>query len=152
MGSDVKILLVGSHAILMGSVAARLEYEHHCSVVGLVATPPQAVEMLAEQAADILIMDIDGTVMDCLTYVERWRGACPSLRIILLGSRLADTRIEHFLNAGVNGILLKGDLPVKIGTAIREVHAGGSYVPEDVRSRIIVESGGIRLSDHTSTN
>ncbi len=36
MEPKAKILLVGSHATLMGAIAARLEYEHHCTVVGVV--------------------------------------------------------------------------------------------------------------------
>ncbi len=152
MMPDPRIILVGEHAILMGAIAARLEYEHHCTVTDLAATPQQVAEMLATQPADILLMDIDGETTDWLESVAALRVACPSLRIICIGSAFEDRQINLLLEAGVNGFLAKDDLPVKIGTAIREVLNGGAYLPEDVRSRIIVEDGGVRLGSRPPTN
>jgi DNA-binding NarL/FixJ family response regulator len=148
--SVTKILLVGGHATLMGSIAARLEHEHHCTVVGIFGTPEDAAKVLAERPADILLVDIDGMGRTCLSSLETLRAAHPDLRIILISATIDDAHIKQALKLGVNGFLPKDEVPTTIAKAIQEVRAGGAWFPEAVRSRLIVDSGGLRLTDTVS--
>ncbi len=151
MESVTKIVLVGGHATLMGSIAARLEYEHHCMVVDIFGTPERAAKVLAERSADILLVDIDdGIGRTCLSSLETLRAAHPDLRIILISATIDDARIEQALKLGVKGFLRKEEVPTTIARAIQEVRAGGAWFPEAVRSRLIVDSGGLRLTETTS--
>jgi len=146
MESDAKILLVGSHAILMGAIAARLEHELHCVVVGVVATPRQAVEKLIEQAADIVLIDADSGWTHGDGRIDALYAARPGVHIILISATIEDALVECALMSGVHGILLKEELPATLGKVIHEVLAGGACFPPAVRSRIIVDGSGMRLA------
>ncbi len=146
MESDAKILLVGSHAILMGSIAARLEYEFHCTVVGLVATPPEAVEMLAEQAADIVLIDADEEGANGDDHVAVLCAACPDVCVILISTTIDDANVARALKAGVRGFLLKNELPTTLAEAVHEVLTGGVHYPPQMKSRIVVGGSEIRLT------
>jgi len=150
MESVAKILLVGSHATLIGSIAARLEYEHHCTVVGAIGSPSQVAKMLAEQAADIVLMDMDGVERKHLSSLRVLRAAHPDLRIILISATVDDARIEQALKVGANGFMAKDALPTTIARAIREVLAGGAHFPDGIRSRIVLDSCGLRLAESTT--
>ncbi|MBN2560161.1 MAG: response regulator transcription factor [Phycisphaerae bacterium] len=129
----------------MGAIAARLEYEHHCTVVGVVRDPAKAAGMLAHRRADIALVDMDEAGADRLGTIEVLRTTRPDIRIILISATIDDDRIDRALRAGVNGFLAKDELPATIASAIREVLAGGAYFPEAVRSRIVVDADGTRL-------
>lgn len=146
MDPRTRILLVGSHAALMGSIAARLEYQHHCTVVGIVGAAEGAVETIAEHRADIVLLDMDEAGADCGDRIEALRTAQPDIRIVLLSATIEECRIEQALAVGASGFLLKGGLADQLGRAIREVLAGGTYFPEEVRSRIVIGPSGIRLA------
>lgn len=150
MEPRAKILLVGSHATLMGAIAARLEYEHHCTVVGVVSDPAQAVGVLANRPVDIALVDMDEGGADRLGGVEVLRTVLPNVRIILISTAIDDRRIEQALKAGVNGLLAKDEVPATIAKAIHEVLAGGAHFPDGIRSRIVLDPRGLRLAESTT--
>ena len=149
MNAPAKILLVGSHATLMGSIAARLECEDHCVVVDIVSTPTHAVRILTTQKMDVVLTDIDNAGTDFFEWINALQVAQPGIRIMLIGLTADDARIEQALAAKVRGFLVKDELPTTVAKAIREVLSGGVHYPPQVRSRIVVGDSGISLAEHS---
>ncbi len=148
LDKEIGILLVGSHASLMGSIKARLAREPQFSVVGIVQTPETAIATLAERPADLVLMDIDLAGDGQFEGARAIRTVSPGIHIVFLGGDLQDAIIEQALAVGARGFVLKQGPPGTILTAIQEVLAGGSWFPEEVRSRIVVDADGLRLSRH----
>lgn len=143
MSPHARILLVGPHATLMGSVAARLEYEHSYSVVGVTATLSEATSLLARHQADILLLDVDGIEPDWQSAIGLLRAGLPRLRIILTCSVLDDRRVKEVMDVKAGGVLLKEQLPLKVGEAVREVMADRAWFPPELRERVVIGSDGV---------
>jgi two-component system uhpT operon response regulator UhpA len=130
---------------MMGSIAARLEYQHHCTVVGIVGAVGQAVEAITEHRPNIVLMDMDEAGADSGDRIGAMLTAQPDIRIVLMSATIDERRIEQALAVGVRGFLLKGSLTDEIAGAIQEVLAGGTFFAEEVRSRIVIGPSGIWL-------
>ncbi len=152
MNSVAKILLIGGHATLMGSIAARLEYEHHCTVVGIFGTPEQAANALAERSADVVLVDSDESGSACFDGLMALRESRPGLRIILISSTIDDSCIDRALKIGVNGFLTRDKVPTTIASVIHEVLAGGVYLPNGLPSRFVLGPGGVQSEDSARVN
>ncbi|MCL2640492.1 MAG: response regulator transcription factor, partial [Phycisphaerales bacterium] len=68
--------------------------------------------------------------------VAEIRREFPDARIIALTSYDGDQDIYKALEAGVKGYLLKDMVHTDILQAIREVHAGGRFVPAEIAERL----------------
>ncbi len=136
MKPHADVILVGGHAILLGAIAARLEYEHHCNVVELVATPEQARESLRRRSADILIMDIDGADTDFLNDLNELRTTFPGLCIVLMGSSIEARQAAALLDADIQGLVVREQWTREISDAIRTVLSGRTYIPPPLQAGI----------------
>ncbi len=145
---DVRILLVGSHAPLMGSIKARLGREPRFSIVGIAQSPETAIATLAAQPTDLVLMDIDVAEDGQFKAARAIRTVSPSVHIVFLGDDLQDAIIEQALSVGERVFVLNQVTPGTILTAIQVVLAVVSWFPEEVRSRIVVDADGLRLSHH----
>lgn len=145
-------LLVGKHASLMGYLAARLEYEAHLGVQEVVTTIEAAIEFLRQRPVHAVVIDWDSEDRDIVQDARAIKSAAPKARIILIAAAFDDLRVEAALRSGVAGLILKRDVAASLTTAVREVTAGGTVLPEEIRSRIIVENSGPRLEPPPSSS
>ena len=142
------ILLVGTHTMLMSSIAARLQRESRFCVVGVADTGAEGVRMTSQRAVAVVVMEIDSAETECFKFARIIKAILPATHIVFLGAVARDDYIEEALHLGASGFLLKKDLPKTIVGAIREVIAGGARFPGEVLSRIVVGPSGIRLARH----
>ena len=145
MAEEITVLLVGNHDSLMKCVAARLERDPRLSLRGTVGLPHHSIERPEWQVSDLLIIDIDSAEGNCLQLATRIRSCWPKTHLILLASAFDDRCIAQALQIGVRALVSKDRLWQLIPVAIDEVLGGGVYFPEDVRSRIVIDSAGASL-------
>ncbi|MBN1361536.1 MAG: response regulator transcription factor [Sedimentisphaerales bacterium] len=142
---DIGILLVGHHAMLTDSIAARLRSEARFSLLGIVRATTGAVEAVAAHRVDVLLMDIDTAETACFKIATEIRTVQSHVRIIFISAMIRDRYVERALQIGARGFLLKDDLPQTIVPAILEAIRGGASFPEEVRSRIVVGPTGASI-------
>jgi len=145
MQQEISVLLVGNHALLIDSLAARLMSEACCSVLLTARTPTSALTVVYEHEVNIVLMDIDMAETDCLNTAAEIRISRPRTSIILIGAMIEDQYVMQALRLGAMGFLLKSDLSRKLVPAFREAAVGGALFPEEVQSRIIIGSDGAHL-------
>lgn len=128
------VLLAGGHATLLGAIAARLEYEHGCRIVGAAATAAEAASINVQHPPDIALVEVDEKDTVNSADLAALHARHPLIRIILVGSRIEDGCVERTLALGANGFLLRSSLPTEIGAALDEVLCKGVYFPRDDRA------------------
>lgn len=121
--------------IRMGLVTAS-KVERDIAVVAEVEDGEAALENFRKHRPDVVIMDLRMPGMDGIETIKSLRQEFAGAKILVLSTYGSEEDIYRAVQAGASGYLLK-DMPLKrIVEAIRTIHSGLSYFPEEISSRI----------------
>lgn len=138
----ITVMLVDDHAIVRGGVAAYLSAQKDIEVVGEAASGEEAVELAAQLAPDVILMDLLMPHMDGVEATWRVRRVSPRSQVIVLTSYHEDTHIFPAIKAGALSYLLKDIEPQELAEAIRSAARGEATVHPKVASRMMAELRG----------
>ncbi|HSE47896.1 MAG TPA: response regulator transcription factor [Terriglobales bacterium] len=152
----IRIVIADDHTVLRESLAALLESQPDFQVIGKAANGAEALELLREKKPDILVLDLfmpgsDG--FEVLRTLDRSGTLVHS--VVLTGSE-SQLDYAQAVRFGARGLVLKGDDPAKLFTAIRTVANGelafSDEMAQQVLSTMVDDSRGqntsiTRLSD-----
>ena len=122
----IRVLLADDQALLRSAFRVLVDSEPDMAVVGEASDGAEAVRLLKERGADVVLMDIRMPGTDGLA-ATRLISADPSLaqvRVVILTTFEVDDYVVQSLRAGASGFLGKGSEPEELLNAIR-VAAGG---------------------------
>ena len=135
-----RVLVVDDQALLRTAFSSLIDAEDDLEVVGQAADGRQAVELAANLAPDVVVMDVRMPVLDGIEatrqiFSERGRGACP--RVLILTTFDLDEYVFEALRAGASGFALKSRPLEELLSAIRTVAAGEALLAPSVTRRLI---------------
>ncbi|MBO0788876.1 MAG: response regulator transcription factor, partial [Actinobacteria bacterium] len=135
------ILLADDHHLVRAGLAGLLDSADDLQVVGQAADGRQAVELAAELAPDVVLMDLSMPVTDGVEATRQLLTADPAAKIVVLTSFSDQPRVADALAAGAVGYLLKDCEPRDLLAAVRAAAAG--HAPLDPRvARALLPSAG----------
>jgi DNA-binding NarL/FixJ family response regulator len=124
----INVLIVDDHPIVHDGVTAILRRERDIEVVGSAATVAEALDRIAALAPHVVLLDLRLPDEDGLHGIERIAAAFPAVRVITFTAYDADEYVFAAIKAGARGYVLKGSPAQDLVRAIRQVHAGDSYL------------------------
>jgi DNA-binding NarL/FixJ family response regulator len=131
----IRVLLVDDHPIVREGVGAVLEHERDIEVVGAAATLHEGLRLAAKLQPDIVLLDLrlpDADGVDGLaSFSAEGRG------IVVFTAHDGDDDVFRAIRDGARGYLLKGSPAAEIASAIRQVHAGESYLSPRVAAKLV---------------
>ena len=142
----IGILLVDDHPLVRDAMSACLQREPDFVVLGAVASADDAVVMASEHRPDVVVMNIDMPGLNCFEGARRITLAQPTVRLIFLSAFVTDHYIAQALAVGALGYVTKAAPTETIIKAIRKVAANTAYFSDDVRTRLVIDSGKTCLS------
>lgn len=134
--SPIRVLIVDDHTLFREGLIAILANSTDITVIGEAANGPDAVELVAACAPDVILMDI---TMPGMSGID---AACDILKnnvgvgIIILTMLEDDESLFAAMRAGVRGYLLKGAGKADVLRTIRAVADGEALFGPGVASRI----------------
>ena len=137
-GATLRVLAVEDHPVMRLGVRAMLEREGF-NVVGATATCGEAVGMLADARADVVLLDLrlpDASGADAVTRI---REAAPTLPIVVFSVERTPALIRAVLRAGANGYVTK-DAPV--ARVVAALHAAAAGLVAMGPDEAIAAAGG----------
>ena len=135
----IRVVVVDDHAVVRSGLELFLATTGDIEVAGSAADGVEAVEVIARERPDVVIMDLSMPNVDGVEATRRITVDHPDSRVLVLTSFSDQTRIMDALSAGADGYLLKDAEPEAIAAAVRSVHAGES--PLDPKAaRALLES------------
>jgi DNA-binding NarL/FixJ family response regulator len=135
----IRLLLVDDHPIVREGLAAVLEDEPDFAMVGSVGSAEEALTRLAQDRADIILLDLELPGVSGVEAIPQILGAAPGARIIVFTAYDTEERVLGAIRAGARGYLLKGAGADEIALAIRAVHRGESHLTPRVAARVVAE-------------
>ena len=142
-GRPVRVLLADDHTILRQGLISLLQFEPDIEVVGEAADGEQAVELARQIKPDVVIMDINMSVMDGIEATEIIVGELPLTKVIGLTMHIASDVATGLLKAGAVGCLAKGGPSEDLISAIRACRPGGSSASLKKPGRAAIGDGAI---------
>ena len=127
-----RIAIVDDHKFLGELLAHRLAGDSALHIVGLVNRGAAALQLVRNQAVDILLLDIELEQEDGIGVARQLLAACPHLRIIGLSMHDSDYHPAALLESGAFGFISKRVGVKEIIDGIKRVAAGDMAVSPQV--------------------
>jgi two-component system NarL family response regulator len=132
----IRILIVDDHFIVRLGLKGVLDRRPDMQVVGEAEDGPEAIRRFREQRPDVALVDLRMPGMSGTEAIEAIRAEFPDARLIAMSAFEGDDLVYRAFQAGARGYLPKKVPGEELFKAIRGVHAGQRYVPEDIGGRL----------------
>ncbi len=128
----IRVLLADDHAVVRKGLQLFIGYEDNLTLVGEASNGEDLMELVEQQEADILLLDLDMPKMNGITAIRKIKAIAPELRIIVLTMHPEDIYGKTALQMGASGYVIKDEEPKKLIKAINEVHEGKQIFSEQI--------------------
>lgn len=130
--SEIRILLVDDHKIVLDGLEALLEDAEGFDCVATADNGQKALDLLRLFKVDVILMDIDMPVMNGIEATRQVKRSYPDVKIISLTQHNERGMMKQLMDCGSDGYLLKNIDRDELLLAIRKVHGGKRYFSEEV--------------------
>ncbi|HEV3198992.1 MAG TPA: response regulator transcription factor [Bryobacteraceae bacterium] len=134
--SRVRVLLADDHAILRSGLRLLLEREPDMAVVGEATDGRAAVDWMAREGADVVVMDVGMPGLNGIEATVQIARRHPHAGVIMLSMHSDETYVLRCLRAGARGYVLKESAENELIAAIRAIRDGKSFFSPKV-SRLL---------------
>ncbi len=142
----IRTLLVDDHTLVRQILAERLIREPDLEVVGQLGSADDLPAEVSRLKPHVVVLDIDLPGRNCFEAARAMRRLCPETCVLFLSAFCHDAYIAEALAVGAGGYLTKNEPLEVLIEALRAVNAGRACYSRDVRSRMVVDETGARLS------
>lgn len=137
MKPSLRVVLVDDQALVRTGFRMILEREPDIDVVGEAADGVDALEVVARELPDVVLMDVRMPRMDGIVTIRRLIERHPALKVIVLTTYDLDEHLLDALCAGASGFLLKDIRAEQLPGAVRAAAAGDVLVSGGPTRRLV---------------
>lgn len=130
-------MIVDDHPILRHGIAQLIAREDDFTVCGEAGSYDEALEFLASNDVDLMLVDMSLEGHSGLDLIRAVRERKPSVRCLVLTMHDERLHAERALRAGAKGYLMKQEATRKIVTALRRVREGKIYLSDSIASDLL---------------
>ena len=131
----IRLVLVEPRAIQGAAVREMLEREDDFEVVASVRTTEEAADLSADEAPDILVVDVDLPDPAAVEATRQLRRQAPNSALVIIGREDDDEAVFRAVQAGASAHVADDDGPSELVDAIRRVADGEDPLIETVAER-----------------
>lgn len=135
MSSSIRLLLADDHQIVRMGLRTVCHLEPDMKVVAEAGTADEAVAAHANSSPDVTLLDLrmPGGGLEAM---KRILSASPAARVLVLTTSDLEEDIHRAIAAGAAGYVLKSMPPADLADAIRAVHGGDRWIPDEIARRL----------------
>jgi DNA-binding NarL/FixJ family response regulator len=133
----MKVIICDDQAIVRDGLEMLLKLEPDIEVVGIAEEGATAVEMVAQGAPDLVLMDLKMPIMNGVEATRQIRTKHPEVKVLVLTTYDDDEWVLDAIQAGASGYLLKDTPRDEVVKAIRGTVAGKTYVDPSVAGKVL---------------
>jgi DNA-binding NarL/FixJ family response regulator len=139
---DIRVLVADDHPLFRQGVIHTIRDQPGLNLIGEAATAAETIQRAIETSPDVILLDLqfpDGSGLDVLKAVLP---ECPATNVIVLTVVEDEDALLQALKMGARGYVLKGIAGGDLGSIVRAVAAGETYVTPQMAGRLLKEMAG----------
>jgi len=140
----IRVMIVDDHPIVRRGLSQVFDSAEGIELVGAFAGAREAMEALAEEVPDVILMDVSMPGMDGVTATREVLRRRPATRVVMLTSYAEDATVLSALDAGASGYLLKDAEAEEVVRGVRAAARGEAPLAPRV-ARVLL---GVRRPPH----
>jgi two-component system response regulator DevR len=134
-----RILLVDDHEVVRLGLKSLLERHPQFEIIGEAASAREALEQVAENHPDVVVMDIRLPGTSGIEACEEITSRFPETRVLMLTSYAEDEMLFSAIRAGASGYILKQIGGEELVHALEAVARGEALLDPAVTQRVFQE-------------
>ena len=134
--AEVSAVLVDDHDLFRGGLKDIL-VDQGVNVVGEASDGEQGVELVAQLAPDVVVMDLNMRGMGGVEATRQIASRMPATKVLVLTISSDDDSIMQAMLAGASGYLLKDASVEELVAGIRAAAAGESSISPRIASKVL---------------
>jgi DNA-binding NarL/FixJ family response regulator len=132
----INVAIAEDHHLVRDGIRALLERADDITVVGEAVNGVEAVDLVADDAPDVIIMDVTMPERNGIEATRLITDAGSSTAIVILSMHAEPALVRRAIQAGAKGYVLKGSVTEELLLAVRSVHMGAVYLSPMVSGSI----------------
>lgn len=134
---NIRIVLADDHKMILAALRSMLEKESDIVVVGEASDGAALLELVAQTAPDVAVVDIGMPGMNGIEATRSLLARRPRLKVIALSAYSDKRFVLEMLNAGAKGYLIKASAGDELPRAIRAIVQGQTYLCPEVAGTMV---------------
>ena len=131
------VMIVDDQTLFRRGLVKLLESDPRIAIVDDAANGAEAMEKIANNPPDVVLLDIKMPVMDGIETTRRIINSYPNTRVLILTTFENDGYVVQALKAGASGYLLKDSQPEAIVTAMLAILSGERVMTQSVADQFL---------------
>lgn len=149
--TDISVLLVDDHILVLEGIRARLDQEAGITVVGQAIDGQEALALVKTLEPDVVMMDVSMPIMNGIEATKIFQEQYPDLKVLILSMHDNREYISQLMLHGANGYILKDVSAEEMVRAIRSVADGATYICRAATETLFREGSEIALMESKLT-
>lgn len=149
--SATKVFLVEDHGFTRDGLRVAINRDPDLQVAGEARSGEEALELLPDSGAQVVVMDIGLPGMDGIEATKLVKERFSDLRVVMLTAHQLETEVLASLASGADAYCLKSTDPSSLLLAIRAAAIGSTYLDPQIAHLVLgritaPEEGEVALS------
>jgi DNA-binding NarL/FixJ family response regulator len=145
-GGTVGVLIVDDHRMFAESLARLLSDEQGISVLGVVSTADEAVDLAERLEPRVVLMDYQLPEKDGVAITREIKRSNPQIMVVMLTGSTDDRVLLAAIDAGCSGFLTKDRAAAEVADAVRAAAAGEALISPALLARLLPKLNRTRRS------
>jgi DNA-binding NarL/FixJ family response regulator len=138
---EIRIVLVDDHSLFREGLSRLLETSPGLRVVGQCGTSAEALPLLSQTLANVVLLDFDLGEEQGQTLLEEIKRRQIAAKVLMVTAGMTDASTLQVIEAGASGVFLKQNNPEQLVAAIHRVAVGEIWLDAGtVRSLVAARS------------
>ncbi len=133
----IRLIVVDDHIKVHQGIAAIIDAFDDLVIVGHASNGQEALSLVNEQQADLVLMDVIMPVMNGIEATRRIHDVRPEIKILALSSFQDVDSVREMLHAGAVGYVLKNASIDDLVHTVRAAHSGKIVLSPEVSSLLL---------------
>ena len=145
MTEPIKVFIIDDDFFVRQATTSLLTKDERTEVVGLAASPSEAVSAKSKKSPDVILLDMDfkHTQENGLEAIASLKKAFPQTSILIFSMSSDENLILAAMRAGADGYVWKNDAAEGLASAIERVYNGYFVVTESIARLIFGKVSGL---------
>lgn len=143
------VFVVDDHPVIRLGYISLIDQEPDLEVCGEADTAFEALDKIPEASPDLAIVDISLAGMNGIELTKQLQVLHPDLPVLIVSMHDEVLYGDRALRAGARGYIMKREVRTKIVEAIRRLLSGGTYLSDQMSTRLLNQYQGGRFDERS---